>query len=65
MQTPVDLLIADTTLFAMDRGEKIQTHTTLAVSAGRIQEIGPVAAMAERYAPQRTIDARNMLAMPG
>lgn len=56
MHPPVDLLIADATVLPMDGGRQPASHASIAVSDGRILEVGPAGSMASRYAARRTID---------
>lgn len=62
----VDLVIADIDwLITVDQGRRIIRDAAVAVAGGRIVAVDKSAAIAERYAPARTVDGRRTVATPG
>ena len=62
---PVDLMIANGLVVAMDAGMTVMENGCVVVDKGEIVAVGPSAAMKERYSAARSIDAVGRLVMPG
>ena len=62
--TPVDLIVVNGTILTMDPAQPRIEDGAVAISEGRIVEIGPAAAFTGRPAGRR-IDARGGIVMPG
>ena len=62
---PVDLMITNGLVVTMDAGMSVVEGGSIAVYKGEIVEVGPSAAMKDRYVAARTIDAAGKLVMPG
>lgn len=60
-----DLLIEGGTVLTMDPGRTILEDGAVAVSAGRIEAVGPAAGVRGRYQPRQRINASGGLVMPG
>ncbi len=61
----VDLLIRNARVLTMDAAGTDIPDGAIAVSDGRITDIGDSAVLAARYKSARVIDARGMVALPG
>jgi 5-methylthioadenosine/S-adenosylhomocysteine deaminase len=60
-----NLLVENATIVTMNPRRDILTHATLVISAERIVDIGPTAAIAERYPNAAAIDGRGKVVLPG
>ena len=60
-----DLLFHDAAVVTMDRERSILEHTSVAIRDGRIIEVGPAAAMRNRYRSAKTVDCRRKAILPG
>jgi 5-methylthioadenosine/S-adenosylhomocysteine deaminase len=60
-----NLLVENATIVTMNPRRDILTHATLVISAERIVDIGPAAAIAERYPNAAAIDGRGKVVLPG
>ncbi len=60
-----DLLIENATIVTMNPRRDILTHTSLAISDERIVDIGPAAAIAERYPNAAAINGQGKVVLPG
>jgi 5-methylthioadenosine/S-adenosylhomocysteine deaminase len=61
----IDLLIEHGVVVTLDAGRRILYDGSVAVAGGRIVAVGPSAALADRYAPARTLDGRGKAILPG
>jgi len=62
MATPCDLLLTNAHVVTMDDRFTVHVRGTLAITAGEIVAIGPIAG---DYAPTETIDCKERVVMPG
>jgi cytosine/adenosine deaminase-related metal-dependent hydrolase len=60
-----ELLFHDATVVTMDRNRAILEHASVAIRDQRIVEVGPAAAMRDRYRAAKVIDCRRKAVMPG
>lgn len=58
-------LIANGVVATMDRERRILRDAGIMVSDGRIVDVGPTAALVERYPSAEMVDATDMLVVPG
>ena len=65
MTEKIDLLIQDGTIITMDAERRILQNGSVAVRNGLIAEVGKARDMASRYSPERTIDGRDFVVLPG
>jgi 5-methylthioadenosine/S-adenosylhomocysteine deaminase len=61
----VDLLIQHAVVLPMTGEDDLLWDGAIAISGTRIVAVGPTVELAQKYAPRRTIDAHDQLAMPG
>jgi cytosine/adenosine deaminase-related metal-dependent hydrolase len=61
----IDILIDNGTVVTMDPRRRVIEAASVAVTAGKIVDIGPAEELRLRYAPVKTIDARRKVIMPG
>ena len=62
---PCDLLLTGGLVLTLDDHDRIIADGAVAITGTRIQAIGPSAEIARRFAPDRTILARERIVMPG
>ena len=62
---PVELLVEGGTLVTMDGGRRVIEDGAVAVRGDAIVAVGPRAELSSRYEPDRRIDARGKLVLPG
>src|SRR5262245_13596557 len=62
---PVDLLVTGGTVVTMDPSYRVVASGAVAIKGDRIVAVGEAAALRQRYAPARTIDATGRIVMPG
>jgi 5-methylthioadenosine/S-adenosylhomocysteine deaminase len=60
-----DMLFHDATVVTMDRERSVLDHTSVAIRDGRIIEIGPAAALRDKYRSARIIDCKRKALLPG
>ncbi len=60
-----DLLVSNGVVITMNRKREIIKRGSVAVSDGRILEVGSDRRIMERYEPEETVDARGRIVMPG
>ena len=60
-----DLLFHDATVVTMDRERSVLEHTSVAIRDGRIIEVGPAAALRDRYRSAKTVDCKRKAVLPG
>jgi cytosine/adenosine deaminase-related metal-dependent hydrolase len=60
-----ELLFDDALVITMDRERRILEDTSVAVRDGRIVEVGPAAALRDRYRSARIVDCRRKALLPG
>lgn len=65
LKRSIDILIGNADILTMDAQRRELDHSSIAIDAGEILEIGPAPEIGKRYSPQREIDASHMLALPG
>jgi len=65
LKRSTDVLINDAHIISMDPERRELYHSSIAVDAGVILEIGPTSEVKKRYIPRREIDASRLLALPG
>ncbi|MGG5818619.1 amidohydrolase family protein [Falsiroseomonas sp. HW251] len=63
--TPCDLLVTNALVMTLDDAGTIIPGGAIAIAGTRILAIGSTAELTKTYAPARTIDARDRLALPG
>ena len=61
----IDLFVAGGVLVTMDAARRVLLDGAVAVRGGRIVEVGPTADLRSHYRATRTIDARELVIMPG
>ncbi|ETR74964.1 N-ethylammeline chlorohydrolase [Afipia sp. P52-10] len=60
-----DLLVKGGVLLTLDGADRIIADGAVAIDEGRIVDLGDCGAVAPRWLPARTLDARERLVMPG
>src|SRR4051794_23584178 len=60
-----DLLIHNGIVITMDPARRVLEGAAVAISGGRIVEIGPADQLKSRHGSARTIDARRKAVLPG
>lgn len=63
--TRADILLKNAIVVTMDAGRRILADGAVAVSEGRILEVGETSVVAPKYAASETVDCRRKLVMPG
>ncbi|MBM4431505.1 MAG: amidohydrolase family protein, partial [Chloroflexi bacterium] len=61
----IDLLIENATIVTMNAQREILHDASLAISGDRIADLGPSAALLERYPDAASMDARGKVVLPG
>jgi 5-methylthioadenosine/S-adenosylhomocysteine deaminase len=61
-KTTIDLLVHNGTLITMNKQREMLNHGAVAITNGRIVDVGIIA---EKYRAKQTIDAKNAIIMPG
>lgn len=64
-QKLVDILIAGGTLITMDEERRVIENGALAIAGNRIVDVGRTQELQTKFQVKRTIDAKNMVVMPG
>ena len=64
-EKPCDLLIRDALILTLDSDDRILANGTVAIAGDRIVGVGAAGGEGVRWRPERTIDARGNLLMPG
>jgi len=62
---PIDLLLKGGVVVTMDAQWRVFDAGAVAISAGRIVEVGPLEEVAGRYAPTEVVDCSGMAIIPG
>src|SRR5258705_11192743 len=60
-----DLIIAGGTIVTMDATRRIIDNGAIAITDGRIVAVGPRAEIEKAYQPRETIDAKDLVIIPG
>jgi cytosine/adenosine deaminase-related metal-dependent hydrolase len=60
-----ELLFHDATVITMDAGRTILEHASVAIRGERIVEVGPAAALRDKYSAARVIDCSRKAVLPG
>jgi 5-methylthioadenosine/S-adenosylhomocysteine deaminase len=60
-----ELLIHNAIIVTMDAQRRVLERSSIAIGGGRIVEIGPAAALADKYAGVPRIDATHKIVLPG
>lgn len=65
MSDAIDLLIQNGTIVTMDAERRILQNGSVAIKNGLILEVGKARDLASRYSPERTIDGKDFVVLPG